>query len=99
MMVPVPPMLADMATDMANKGRTFFVDPINSNSSKTASMIGIIIAVAAVFEIHIDKKAAGSIKLKMSIRGDVPTTRIVFKAILLCKLTCSTAIAIISPKN
>ena len=46
-----------------------------------------------------ERKAAGNMKLKINILGDVPTNLMVFSAILLCRLTCSTAMAIISPEN
>ena len=97
-----------MHTDIAKSFRILVLDlslvvvvaassSVPSSSAKTASMIGIIMAVVAVFEIHIDKKAVGSMKLRISIREDVPTILMALSAILLCRSTCSTAAAIMRP--
>ena len=90
-----------MHTDMAKSFRLLAFNlssfEVASSSIKTASMIGIIMAVVAVLEIHMDKNAVGSIKLKISILGDVPTSFITLRAILLCKSTCSTAAAMMRP--
>ena len=113
MVVAVPPMLADMHTDMASMALIFLAEiaefsappdfPVSASvgsmrtSLRTASRIGIIIADEAVLEIHIDKKAVGTIKPSSSIRGEVPTIRRAFKATLLCRLHSSIASAIVKP--
>ena len=59
--------------------------------------MGIIRAVAAVFEIHIDKKPVAPMKLSMTLLGDVPMILMRFRAILRWRFEFSTATATISP--
>ena len=58
---------------------------------------GIIMTAVAVFEIHIERKAVAIIKPRIILDFFVPTILMIFKAILLCSLHFSIAIAKINP--
>ena len=68
-----------------------------SSSVRIAKIIGIIIAVAAVFEIHMDKKTVTIITPAISFLWLHPIIIITNKAILIWRLQCSMAIAINKP--
>ena len=58
-----------------------------------ANPIGSIINVVELLEVHIDKKAVAIIKLSITLARLVPIDFIVAKAIRLCKLFVSIALA------
>ena len=55
----------------------------DSSSAITASKMGTIMAVVAVLDIHMERKAVGKMKPRINILGEVPTIRMAFSAILL----------------
>ncbi len=59
-----------------------FAGPLIYETTKSRLNRGVFSSVP-VLEIHIDRKAVGSMKLRISIRGDVPTQRMAYNAILL----------------
>ena len=84
--------------EIENQSAYLVLNSSLSNSLNTASTIGTIMAVVAVFEIHMDKNIVGSMKPNINLRGLVPIQSKTFKATLLCKLECSTAMATMTPE-
>ncbi len=75
-------MLADIQMDIASIALSLdnsAFSRTSSNSSITACMIGIIIAVVAVFEIHMDRKAVGKMNPSISSLGEVPISFMALK--------------------
>ena len=68
MRVAVPPMLAEKA--MAN---IIMVRCSLPSSTRTASRMGIIMAVLAVLLIHMDRKAVGNMNPNNTNLGELPT--------------------------
>ena len=66
-------------------------------SFTTAKATGSIIIVAAVFEIHIDKKAVAIINPNIIFFRLLPTLFSIITAILLCKFHFSIAIDKMNP--
>ena len=63
----------------------------------TEMAMGIIIMVAVMFEIHMDKKPEQTIKPSINQKGLFPDTDSIFSAILLCKPHFSMAKPMIAP--
>ena len=76
--VPVPPIFAAYAIASIIIFLCFA-----PNSTKTASSIGIIMAVLAVLLIHIDRIAVGSMNPRRTMRGELPTNKSTLKPTLL----------------
>lgn len=68
-----------------------------SNSRKTANMMGTIMAVAAVFDTHMDMKVVTTHRPPSSLAWLQPTVFMTPRAILRCRLLCSIAMARIRP--
>ena len=76
-------MFAAKVTDIHNIALIFFPEVLGSGSSgsvatdktssRIASRIGIIIAQAAVFEIHMESNAVDSMNPRRRSLGEVPT--------------------------
>ena len=76
-------MFAAKVTDIHNIALIFFSEifgfgssgsvETDKTSSRIASRIGIIIAHAAVFEIHIERRAVDNMNPRRRNRGEVPT--------------------------
>ena len=60
-------------------------------------MIGSIMAVVAVLEIHMERIEVGTMNPNIRNLGEVPTILIAFKAIRRCRLHSSIAMASIRP--
>ena len=92
--VPVPPILAEYAIESISA-----VPNVASFAPRVCSLwimarpIGSIINVVELLEVHIDKNAVAIIKLKMICRLLVPINSMVKRAIRLCKLFDSIALA------
>ncbi len=63
----------------------------------TEKAIGSIIMAVAVFDIHMDKKAAANIKPNKIMIGLLPVRDRIFRAMRLCRFHFSSARAMMNP--
>ena len=100
--VAIPPEFAEKAIPsitLREKFFSLFAPPFLLSIKRfiTERAIGSITTVLAVLDIHILIKAVAIIKPRMTLLGEVPVLFIIVSAILLCRLTFSSARAKTNP--